>query len=48
MLANVLARGSGPRATGKDTVVAGVIAADLPVTAVSAVGPSSHGTENTK
>jgi hypothetical protein len=33
--------------TGSDTVVASVIVAVWPITAANAVGPSSHGTENT-
>ena len=47
MAASVLARGTGPRMTGSDTVVASVIVPEWPITAANAVGPSSHGTENT-
>jgi hypothetical protein len=47
MAPNVLASGTGPRMTGSDTVVASVIVPEWPITAASAVGPSSQGTENT-
>ena len=47
MAASDLASGTGPRMTGSDTVVASVIVPECPIMAASAVGPSSHGTENT-
>ncbi len=47
MAARDFARGTGPRMTGSDTVVASVMAPEWPITAARAVGPSSHGTENT-
>jgi hypothetical protein len=47
MTASVLATGTGPRMTGSDTMVASVMVPEWPITAASAVGPSSHGTEKT-
>ena len=43
-----LASATGPRTTGSATVVASVMDPDEPVTAASAVGPSSHGMSNTR
>src|SRR5262249_35742233 len=44
----VLASGTGPRTTGRATVVARVMDPDAPATAASAVGPSNHGTAKTR
>ena len=47
MAASVLANGTGPLIAGSETVVASVIDPEWLSTAASALGPSSHGTENT-
>ena len=45
---SVLASGTGPRTTASATVVANVIDPVCSITAASATGPSSQGTENTR
>ena len=45
--AKVLATGTGPRTTASETVVASVISPECSITAASATGPSSQGTEKT-
>ena len=39
---------TGPRTTGRDTVVARVIDPESPITEANAVGPSSHGDAKTR
>jgi hypothetical protein len=46
--ANTFANGTGPRKATSETVVAMSIAPERSTTLASAVGPSSHGVENTK
>ena len=48
MAANDFASGTGPRTTGRHTVVASVMVPECSIIAARAVGPSSHGTENTR
>ena len=47
MAPNDFATDTGPRTTVRATVVARVISPECSTIAASAVGPSSHGTENT-
>jgi hypothetical protein len=43
-----LAAGTGPRSAGSEIVVAIAISPERWIAAARAVGPSSHGVENTK